>query len=100
MAQPSAHSTLLVAGVFGLPIFGLLGLLGGRKSLRSTLLRTIALILICVAAWQVMGCGGSFHGSGTTNGGQTPPGVYDILVQGTGSDGNTYQAVIKLTVTL
>jgi len=60
----------------------------------------LAIVAVSIAAWQVMGCGGSFHGSGTTNGGKTPPGVYEILVDGTGSDGNTYQAVIKLTVTL
>ena len=100
MAQPAGDSTLMVAGVFALPLFGFLGLLGGRKSIRSAFLRMLAIVAVSIAAWQVMGCGGSFHGSGTTNGGKTPPGVYEILVDGTGSDGNTYQAVIKLTVTL
>ncbi|MGB6746019.1 MAG: Ig-like domain-containing protein, partial [Terracidiphilus sp.] len=99
--QPNNRSnSLLVAGVFGIPVFGLLGLLGGRKSTRTIFLRLLAIVAICLAGWQVMGCGGSFHGSSTTSGGLTPPGVYNILVQGTGSDGNTYQAVIKLNVTL
>jgi hypothetical protein len=100
MAQPENRSGLLVAGVVGLPIFGLLGLLGGRKSTRTIFLRLLAIVALCAAGWQVMGCGGSFQGSNNTGGGATPPGVYNILVQGTGSDKNTYQAVIQLNVKL
>jgi hypothetical protein len=101
MNQPAGRgSSLLVAGVFGIPVFGLLGLLGGRKSTRTIFLRLLAIVAIALAGWQVMGCGGSFSGSTSNTGGKTPPGVYNILVQGTGSDGNTYQAVVKLNVTL
>ena len=105
MNQPSGRpnnqsGSLLIAGIFGIPVFGLMGLLGGRKSTRTIFLRLLAIAAIAVAGWQVMGCGGSFSGSSTTTGGKTPPGVYNILVQGTGSDGNTYQAVVKLNVTL
>jgi hypothetical protein len=100
MAQPANRSGLLAAGVLGLPIFGLLGLLGGRKSGRTLFLRLLAIFALCAAGWQVMGCGGSFQGSNSTGGGQTPPGVYNVLVQATGSDNNTYQAVIQLNVKL
>ena len=99
--QPDSRSgSLLVAGIFGIPIFGLLSLIGGRKPARTIFLRLLAVIAICLAGWQVMGCGGSFSGTTTTGGGKTPPGVYNVLVQGTGSDGSTYQAVIKLNVIL
>ncbi len=95
------HSTLFFAGLLGLPIFGLFGLLGGRKSTRTIFLRLLAVAAICLAGWQISGCGGSFHGSSTvTSGGQTPPGSYYVLVTGTGSDSNTYEAVIQLNVTL
>jgi Bacterial Ig-like domain (group 3)/FG-GAP-like repeat len=101
MNQPSGRSnSLLVAGVFGIPVFGFLGLLRGRKSTWTIFLRLLAIVAIALAGWQVMGCGGSFSGSTNNTGGKTPPGVYNILVQGTGSNGNTYQAVVKLNVTL
>lgn len=99
-AEPSGRTAVLVAGVFGLPLFGLLGILRGRRSLRSVFLSLIAFLAFFAAGWQMMGCGGSFTGSTTTTGGQTPPGSYDILVEGTGSDGNTYRAVIVLDVEL
>ena len=61
--QPNNRSgSLLVAGVFGIPIFGLLSLIGGRKPARTIFLRLLAVIAICLAGWQVMGCGGSFSG--------------------------------------
>ncbi len=95
------RSTLFFAGLLGIPVFGLFGLLGGRKSTRTIFLRLLAVVAICLTGWQISGCGGSFHGSTTvTNGGQTPPGAYYVLVTGTGSDGNTYEAVIQLNVTL
>ena len=100
-ASLGQHSTLFFAGLLGLPIFGLFGLLGGRKSTRTIFLRLLALVAICLAGWQISGCGGSFHASTTaTKGGQTPPGAYYVLVTGTGSDGNSYEAVIQLNVTL
>ncbi len=100
MTQPSGRSGLLIAGIFGLPFVGLLGLLRGRKSARTIFLRLLAILALSAAGWQIMGCGGSFSGSTSTSGGQTPPGVYNILVQATGSDNNTYQAVIQLNVKL
>jgi Big-like domain-containing protein len=94
------HGSLLFAGVIGIPLFGLFGLLRGRRSLGAALLRLLAIAMIGAAAFQAMGCGGSFQRSTATGGGQTPPGAYDLLITGKGSDGNTYQAVLSLNVTL
>ena len=96
----AGHGSLLFAGVIGIPLFGLFGLLRGRRSLGATLLRLLAIAMIGAAAFQAMGCGGSFQRSTATGGGQTPPGAYDLLITGKGSDGNTYQAVLSLNVTL
>jgi len=93
------HSNTLAAGLLGLPIFGLLGLLGGRKSAKTSIFRLLAVLAFVVAAYQVMGCGGSFQ-KPISGGGQTSPGTYNVLVQGTGSDGQMYQAVVTINVTL
>jgi hypothetical protein len=92
------HSKVLAAGLLGLPIFGLFGLLGGRKSARS-FFRLMAVLAFIVATYQLTGCGGSFQ-KPMSAGGKTPPGTYNLLVQGTGSNGQTYQAVITLNITL
>ena len=92
---------LLAAGLFGLPLFGLIGLLRGRKSVKLTIFRLLAILAISVAAFQTMGCGGSFKSTSTTvQGGTTPPGTYYLLIQGTGSDNNIYQSVLQVQVTL
>jgi hypothetical protein len=99
-ASLTRHSDLLVAGLLGIPFFGLFGLLRGRKSLASTFLRLVAILAIGAAAYQVMGCGGSFQRPPATEG-KTPPGQYNILIQGTGTPGNgAYQAVLQLDVSL
>jgi large repetitive protein len=99
-AVPAQHTSLLVAGVFGIPVFGLIGLMRRRK-VRSVFFGLLAFLAICVAALQAIGCGSSVHtGSSQVNGGTTPPGVYYILIDGTGSDGNTYSAVLQLNVEL
>jgi hypothetical protein len=61
----------------------------------------LAIVAIGVAALTASSCGGSYHASTTAiTGGTTPPGTYYLLVQGTGSDGNTYQAVLELVVSV
>jgi large repetitive protein len=98
----SGHSGLLVAGLFGIPIFGLLGILRGRKRIRSDIFRLVILLAVGIAAMQAMGCGGSFspNGSTTTSSkGTTPPGTYYLLVQGT-SGGTSYDAVLQVVVTV
>jgi CSLREA domain-containing protein len=93
--------SLLLAAGFLLPLFGLLGIRRGRRSVGSMLFRTIAIAAIGIAAFQTLGCGGSYHSSSTVvSGGTTPPGTYYLLVQGTGSDGKNYQAVLQVNVNL
>ncbi|MGH9606155.1 MAG: Ig-like domain repeat protein [Terracidiphilus sp.] len=94
-------SKLLAAGLLGFPLFGLIGLICGRKSVKLSVFRLLAILAIGVAAFQTMGCGGSFKSTSTAvQGGTTPPGTYFLLVQGTGSDNNTYQAVLEVQVSL
>ena len=91
---------LLVAGVLGIPLFGLIGVVRRRKG-KSAFFTLLAFAALAVAALQTMGCGGSFHSTPTPiSGGTTPPGAYFLLVQGTGSDGNTYTSVLQLDVEL
>jgi hypothetical protein len=100
VARPvDRRSDLLVAGVFGLPFFGLIGLFGGKRT-RRAFYQLLVLFAIGIAALQTMGCGGSFHSSSTTVSGTTPPGVYYLMVEGTGSDHNTYEAVLQVDVTV
>ncbi|HEX8712385.1 MAG TPA: Ig-like domain-containing protein, partial [Terracidiphilus sp.] len=101
-AAIARHTNLWLAGLLGLPIFGLMGLVRGRKSPRSVFFRFMAIVVICAAGFQAIGCGGSFvtQPSNAGSGGKTPPGVYKVLVAGTGSDGQTYQAVLQLNVQL
>jgi CSLREA domain-containing protein len=94
------HSVLLVAGLFVLPLFGLVGI-WRQKSFRAILFRTVAVVAIGIGTLQMPGCGGSYQTNNPViSGGTTPPGTYYILVQGTGSDKNTYQAVLQVNVDL
>ena len=100
-AALATHTNLWLAGLMGLPIFGLMGLIRGRKSRESVFFRLMVILVMCMVAFQAVGCGGSFNTQTTgTGGGKTPPGVYKVLVAGTGSDGQTYQAVLQLNVQL
>ncbi len=92
-------SALLVAGLFGIPFFGLVGFL--RRRTNRAFFSLLAFAALGFAALQGMGCGGSYHTSATpVSGGTTPPGAYYLLIEGTGSDGNTYSAVLQLDVEL
>ena len=100
-ALDSPHrSNLLLAGVLGIPFFGLIGLLRGRKRMARDIFRLVAILAIGMAALQAIGCGGSFHTNTTSvaSGGTTPPGIYYLQVQGTGSDNNTYEAILQIDV--
>jgi len=96
-------SKLLVAALFGAPVFLLLGFRRSRKTFLSNLARMVAIAVIAMSALYSVGCGGSFSSKTSTTavtGGTTPPGTYYLLIQGTGSDGNTYQAVLPVDVNL
>jgi hypothetical protein len=94
-------TTLLYTGLVCLPFLGLLGLARGRKSFAAHFLRTLAIVAVALAGLQVLGCGGSFTPTGPTHpSGTTPPGSYSLKVQATGSDKNTYEAVLQVNVSL
>jgi hypothetical protein len=97
------HSpALLVAGVFTLPFFGLVGILRKRKSFGANVFRLIAIGAVLIAGMQAIGCGsGGYTGKSTVvTGGTTPAGIYYLEIQGTGSDGNSYQTVLQVNVNL
>jgi len=98
MAQLASNKGIFAAGLIGIPALALVGLLRGRKSAKRTFFRYLGMLFIAAAVMQAMGCGGHFTRT-TTNTGLTPPGTYLVLVQGTGSDGLTYDAVIQVDVT-
>ena len=100
VAAIANHSNIFAAGLLGIPLFGLIGLIRGRKSTKSAIYRLLAIVALCAAGMQVLGCGGSFQRPVTPGSGKTPPGVYYVLVQGNGSDSQQYQAVLELHVTL
>jgi len=96
----SQHPSLLAAGVFGIPLIGLVAVMR-RRQLKRGLFSLIVFIALGFAALQGTGCGGSYHSTGTTvSGGTTPPGVYYLLVTGTDSKSNTYSSVLQLNVEL
>ncbi|MGO9517874.1 MAG: FG-GAP-like repeat-containing protein [Candidatus Korobacteraceae bacterium] len=76
----------------GMPAVFLLGSLRIRKLPRKKVLQLVVALLLLLALLTGVSCGG---GSGQL----TPTGNYLVLVQGTGSDGVVYSAVVPVTVT-
>jgi hypothetical protein len=96
----TGKDNMLAAGLL-IPLLGIVGLVRRRRWAQSVLFRLMVLAAIGVAAMQTMGCGSSVtHTGGNSFSGTTSPGQYYLLVEGTGSDGNTYDAVLQVTVTL
>ena len=92
--------TIVVAGLLGIPILVLLGFMPGGKSSRKIFLRYLAIAFVLVTVLQGVGCGGgSFTRQNNSTINTTPVGQYYLLVQGKGTDGNTYEAVLNLAVT-
>ncbi|MGH9588126.1 MAG: beta strand repeat-containing protein [Acidobacteriaceae bacterium] len=92
-------TTVAMAGAIGVPLLLLLGLMPGGKSSRKALLRFMVIAFAIVVVLQGTGCGGGQFTAPPSVSGQTPPGSYNILVQGTGTDHQLYQAVIQVNVT-
>ncbi len=88
IAELGMGTRVLASLGFGLPGIVLLGSFGKK---RKRLLRALALLLPISTLLIGIGCGGV--------GQTTPSGSYSVLVQGTGSDGVVYSAVIPVTVT-
>ena len=91
IAQLHNSATFYASLWLGLPGIVFLGSFGKRSRPGNKLLRTIATLLAIAVVLLAVSCGG---GTGPT----TPSGSYLVLVQGTGSDGATYSAVIPVTV--
>ena len=75
----------------GIPGLVLLGSLGKKSRRGKKVLRILAILLPILVLLVGIGCGGV--------GQTTPSGSYKVLVQGTGSDGTVYSAVVPVTVT-
>jgi hypothetical protein len=87
-----------VAGLFGIPVLAVLGLLRSGRQRRKAFLRFFALVFVMFVALQGIGCGGHFTPAQTTQG-TFPAGAYLIQVQGTDPATNQkYQSVISLNV--
>jgi hypothetical protein len=97
-AQLVTSTGAFAASLIGIPVLALLGFLRGGRSSKRTFFRYLGVLFIAAVVMQAIGCGGHFTRT-TTNTGLTPPGTYLVLVQGTGSDGLTYDAVIQVDVT-
>jgi hypothetical protein len=87
---------IFAAAWLGMPGLLLLGSFNSKqRSRRRTIVQILGTLLILVALLQGVGCGGGGGGSAASG---TPAGVYQLLVQGTGSDGATYSAVVPVNV--
>ena len=94
-------SSMLLAALFGLPVFLLMGFRRSRRAFVSNAVRMVAIAALAIAAFSSLGCGGSLNFSSTqVQGGTTPPGAYNLLIQGIGSDSNKYQTVLSLNINL
>ncbi|MGB6688124.1 MAG: Ig-like domain repeat protein [Terracidiphilus sp.] len=93
------HTSLLIAGLFGIPIFTLIGF-RRRRGTAAAIFRLFAILAVSAAAFVPMGCGGTVHTTTPSTGGTTPPGEYFLLIQGQGSDHNTYSTVLQVDVEL
>lgn len=91
-------NTLYLAGVFGAPLFALVGLIGGSNSGRKRVLRYLSLVLLAWGFVSVSGCGGSFNRPPPPTASGIPAGNYLVQVVATDSSGNTYFAEVPLVV--
>lgn len=93
-----SRSTLVLAGLLGIPLLALLGFMPNGRKARNLFLRSLVVIFVLGLILQATGCGGGKFTAPPSVSGQTPPGSYNILVQGTGSDKQTYQSIIQVNV--
>ena len=91
-------NTLYLAGVFGVPLLALVGLLGGSNSRRKRALRYLSLAVLAWGIVSASGCGGSFNRPPTPTTSGIPAGNYLVQVVATDSSGNTYFAEVPLVV--
>jgi hypothetical protein len=89
VASVRKHTPIYASFLLGLPGIVLLGSLRGGKRRHKRLLPVLGLSLVLLTLLVGAGCGG---------GQKTSTGSYNVLVQGTGSDGTVYSAVVPVMV--
>lgn len=99
LSDHSDKSMIVAAGMLGIPILALLGFMPDGKSSRKILARYLGIVFVLVLLAQASGCGGGSFTAPPSVTGLTPPGSYNILIQGTGTDNQVYQAVVQVNVT-
>ncbi len=92
VARLGKRTPVFAVFLFGLPAMVLLGAGRGRGIPRNRVWQWLGTLLLLLALSMGVGCGGG--GSSQL----TPTGSYLVLVQGTGSDGGVYSAVVPVTV--
>jgi len=93
-AQRSRPGNIAVAAMLGSPLILLFGLLSGTKSRRKSIYRLFALLVLCYAGLQSIGCGGGFKVPPTT----TATGSYDLQIVSTAGGTTTTVAIVALNV--
>ncbi len=93
VARLGKRTPIFAVFLFGLPALVLLGSVRPRRISGKSVLRVSGIMLLVTLLLISVSCGGG-GGSGQL----TPTGNYLVLVQGTGSDGAVYSAVVPVTV--
>ena len=96
-AVAQRSGSIATAAFWAVPLFALLAWIGQRKSPRRNFFRFLGMLLLIIGLGHTIGCGGSFNRP-TLPSSSIPAGNYLIQVSGTGSDNNTYYAVVPVSV--
>ena len=102
VASLERSSTIYAAAFLGIPLFALVGWIGGRKSARKNFFRFLGLVLVFVGLSYATGCGGNgFKRPSTpTSSGGMAAGSYLVQVVATDQTNKAqYYAVVPLVVT-
>ena len=92
VARLRTRTPIYAAFFLGLPAMVLLGSVRLDRMRRKRILQVVGTLLLLLALLMGVGCGAG--GSGQL----TPPGMYLVLVQGTGTDGVVYSGVVPVNV--
>jgi hypothetical protein len=96
-AVAQRSGSIATAAFWAVPLFALLAWIGQRKSPRRNFFRFLGMLLLVIGLGHTIGCGGSFNRPILPSS-SIPAGNYLIQVSGTGSDNNTYYAVVPVSV--
>jgi len=96
-AAPVRSNSIASAALWGVPLLALLAWFTQRKSSRRNFFRFIGMLLLIVGIGHAIGCGGHFNPP-TLPTSPVKSGNYLVQVVATGDDGQTYYAVVPLSV--